>query len=95
MRSSRVDNYSLKKMHNCIKKAHNMKMIIIKCSKTLSDQVTVIYVRHIHNVNTWTMPISDLSISISIFFFFYNTYSVYTSNGEFQSILFVAELTEF
>lgn len=86
----RENNNGLKKMHNCIKKARNTKTIIIKSTKTLSDQV--IHVHHIHNVNT--ASITSVNIN-KHFFFFYETYSVYTSNGEFLSILFVAELTEF
>lgn len=80
----RVDNYGLKKMYNCIKKAHNTKIIIIKCRKTLSDQVTVI---QYEDSVSQTMPKSHLSISINILPT--HLQCVYL-NSEFQSILFVA-----
>lgn len=73
----RVDNYGLKK-------AHNTKIIIIKCRKTLSDQVTVI---QYEDSVSQTMPKSHLSISINILPT--HLQCVYL-NSEFQNILFVA-----
>ena len=80
----RVDNYGLKKMYNCIKKEHNTKIIIIKCRKTVSDQVTVI---QYEDSVSQTMPKSHLSISINILPT--HLQCVYL-NSEFQNILFVA-----